>query len=60
MHEVLATLGPVPEDGQLLGTDDKTTEFSLHLTNKWELNMSDESNIQVSNGSNDCRSSSTE
>jgi len=47
MHEVLATLGPVPEDGQLLGTDDKTTEFSLHLTNKWELNMSDESNIQA-------------
>ena len=45
MNEVLASLGPVPEDEAMLG--DKTTEFGLVLTNKWELNMSDESNIQV-------------
>ena len=46
MNEVLAALGPVPEDEAMLG--DKSTEFGLVLTNKWELNMSDESNIQVS------------
>jgi len=45
MNEVLASLGPVPEDEQMLG--DKSTEFGLVLTNKWELNMSDESNIQA-------------
>ena len=45
MNEVLAALGPVPEDEAMLG--DKSTEFGLVLTNKWELNMSDESNIQV-------------
>ena len=47
MNEVLAALGPVPEDEAMLG--DKSTEFGLVLTNKWELNMSDESNIQVVN-----------
>ncbi|KAL5259979.1 hypothetical protein ACHWQZ_G010183 [Mnemiopsis leidyi] len=45
MNEVLAALGPVPEDEAMLG--DKSTEFGLVLTNKWELNMSDESNIQA-------------
>ena len=47
MNEVLATLGPVPENDSMLGVEEKTTEFGLLLTNKWELNMSDESNIQV-------------
>ncbi|XP_063679641.1 ras GTPase-activating-like protein IQGAP2 isoform X2 [Bolinopsis microptera] len=45
MNEVLASLGPIPEDEAMLG--DKSTEFGLVLTNKWELNMSDESNIQA-------------
>ena len=45
---MLSALGPVPEEesDQMLGGE-KSTEFGLVLTNKWELNMSDESNTQV-------------
>eukprot|EP00116_Pleurobrachia_bachei_P003141 sb/3463403/ len=48
LTEVLSSLGPVPEEEneQMLGGE-KSTEFGLVLTNKWELNMSDESNTQA-------------
>ena len=47
MNEVLSALGPAPDNDQLLGANETTSEIALLLTNKWELNMKDESNIQV-------------